>query len=61
VTDPVRPVSGSDRAPAPVEPTRLTSLQREEERKRRERERERRRKGAPKPPRDGAGGIDVRA
>jgi hypothetical protein len=59
--DPVRPVSGSDRALPPVDPTRLTPLQREEERKRRERERERRRKAAPKPPRTSDGRLDIRA
>jgi len=60
--DPVRPVSGSDRALPPVDPTQLTPLQREEERKRRERERERRRrKAAPKPPRTSDGLLDIRA
>ena len=59
--DPVRPVSGSDRALPPVEPTHLTPLQREEERKRRERERERRRKAAPKPKRTPDGRLDIRA
>ena len=59
--DPVRPVSGSDRALPPVEPTHLTPLQREEERKRRERERERRRKGQPKPRRTPDGRLDIRA
>jgi hypothetical protein len=59
--DPVRPVSGADRPLTPVDPARLTALEREQERKRRESERERRRKAAPKPPRGGASGLDVRA
>ena len=60
MTDPVRPVSGGDRPLAPVDPVRLTPLEREQERKRRERERERRRRDARKPPRGGASGLDVR-
>jgi hypothetical protein len=39
---------------------RLTEQEREQERERREEARRQRRKAAPKPPRDGRGGIDVR-
>jgi hypothetical protein len=49
-----------DRGVPRVDLRRLTPLEREDERERREQERRKRRKPAPEPPRDGAGGIDVR-
>jgi hypothetical protein len=59
--DPLRPVSHSEPAVAPVDLRRLTPLQREEERRRRERRRDERRKAKDAPERTPDGRLDIRA